>query len=67
MSDWPRYINDADENVQIVDYDPLLLRCRICEVKWSPIYREDGSLPPDAWTCPNGCTKDDLLVEEGGI
>ena len=60
--DWPRYINDIDEDVMIINYDPLALRCKICDIEWEPFYREDGSLPPESWTCPNGCIASSMLL-----
>lgn len=33
----------------------ILLQCTTCRAVWSPRLRDDGTLPPRYWQCPDRC------------
>lgn len=44
-------------NVKIVDKTEIVLKCKTCNLTWSPNKQTNGRLPRGWWKCPNGCNK----------
>ncbi len=54
----PKRFNDAQlalAGIEILDHDPVNLRCATCGQTWLPNLKEGGRLPAGYWKCPNGC------------
>ena len=45
----------AKVGVDIVDCEPLMLRCQKCGSAWIVLRTPDGQLPEGYWHCDNGC------------
>jgi hypothetical protein len=53
-----RYISHTQLDqvgVDMINSDPIFLRCQTCKQKWAPNIQPGGLLPKEYWKCPNGC------------
>ena len=44
-------------NVNLEDWEELVLRCTVCGKGWRPNYMTGGRLARDYAVCPNNCNK----------
>ncbi len=54
----PKQFNDAQlalAGIEILDRNPVTLRCATCGQTWQPVLGEGGRLLVGYWKCPNGC------------
>lgn len=45
----------AEWNIELVNVQQSVFRCKACGATWSPDLLENKKLSPDYWQCPNGC------------
>lgn len=42
-------------NVEIINRNTAMLKCKDCHTTWSPNLLPGGYLPKNYWHCPKGC------------
>ena len=47
-----------DKQIDIIDEDQFMLKCRNCNATWKPESEGRVRLPKGYWHCPNGCNEE---------